>query len=96
MMKKSNPLFARAARKLREYGAKKAYVFGSYARGEEREGSDLDLIVEFSGQKSLLDAVRIQRELSDRLGVKVDLLSEEAISPYILPYVLKERRAILP
>ncbi len=93
--KKPDLLFRRAAEKLKSFGAKKAYVFGSYARGEQKEDSDLDLIVEFSGKKGLLDKVRIQQELSDFLGVRVDLLSEEAISPYILPYVLKERRVIL-
>jgi AbrB family looped-hinge helix DNA binding protein len=95
-IKRSDSLFSKAGKLLKSYGAKKAYVFGSYARGEQKEGSDLDLIVEFSGSKSLLDMVEIEDELSEYLGVKVDLLSEEAISPYIMPYVLKERKVILP
>ena len=91
-----DPIFAKAAKKLKSYGAKKAYVFGSYARGDQRKDSDLDIIVEFSGRKSLLDFVRIQQDLSDFLGVKVDLLSEDSISPYVLPYVHKEMKVILP
>ena len=96
MKKADNPIFAKAARKLKSYDAKKICVFGSYARGEQKKGSDLDLIVEFSGRKSLLDIVGMESDLSDYLGVKVDLLSEQEISPYILPHVLKEIRVIVP
>lgn len=61
-------------------------IFGSFARGESTADSDVDLLVRFSKKKSLLDLVRIERELSAVLGRKVDLLTEASISPY-----LKER-----
>jgi predicted nucleotidyltransferase len=58
-------------------------LFGSYATGEETPESDVDLIADFSDRKSLLDLVRIEREFSERLGRKVDLLTENALSPYL-------------
>jgi uncharacterized protein len=69
-------------------------VFGSFARGEEGPASDLDLIADFSTRKSLLDLVRIERELSERLGVPVDLLTERALSPYLRDRILGEARVI--
>ena len=61
-------------------------LFGSYATGEETPESDVDLIADFSDRKSLLDLVRIEREFSERLGRKVDLLTENALSPYARKY----------
>ncbi|HEX2919565.1 MAG TPA: nucleotidyltransferase family protein [Bacteroidales bacterium] len=69
---------------LEKEGAKKIAVFGSYARGEEKPESDIDILVEFSESKSLLTLVRIERELSEFLGVKVDLLTEESIVHILL------------
>jgi predicted nucleotidyltransferase len=67
-------------------------VFGSMARGEARQKSDVDLIVRFSKRKSLLALVRLERELSEALGRKVDLLTEGALSPYLRERILKEMR----
>jgi len=69
-------------------------VFGSYARGEATEASDMDLIADFSRPKSLLDIVRIEREMSSALGVRVDLLTEGAISPYIRDRIADDLRVI--
>ncbi len=69
-------------------------VFGSMARGESKKKSDIDLIVRFSKRKSLLTMVRLERELSEALGRKVDLLTEAAISPYMRERVLKELRVV--
>ena len=76
------------------HGAEKIGVFGSYARNEAREDSDLDLIVWFKEQKSLLGIIRIERELSELLGVKIDLLTEQAISPYLIDRIRKELKVI--
>ena len=65
------------------YGIAFLGVFGSYARGDQTPASDLDLLVKFTQRKSLLDMVRIEREMSDSLGLKVDLLTEKSISPYL-------------
>ena len=79
---------------LKEQGATRVAVFGSFARGEQKSGSDLDLIVEFSERKSLLELVRIERELCESFGMQVDLLTEKAISPYMIDNVKREMEVI--
>ena len=79
---------------LERYGVRKIGLFGSYARGDQRPGSDLDLLVDFTDRKSLLTLVRIERELSEHLGIKVDLLTEQAISPYLIERVKSELKVI--
>ncbi len=69
-------------------------IFGSRARGEAKKKSDIDLIVRFSKRKSLLAMVRLERELTEALGRKVDLLTEAAISPYMRERVLKEMQVV--
>jgi len=81
--------------KLSPFGPKKVAVFGSYARGENKEGSDLDLLVEFSDGITLLDIIGVEQDLSGILGVKVDLVTEGALSPYIRPYVEKDLKNIM-
>ena len=77
---------------LRRYGIKRIGLFGSYVRGEEREDSDLDLLVEFEGsaEMGLLKFVKIENFLSDILGVKVDLVEKSALKPRIGRRILKE------
>lgn len=69
-------------------------VFGSMARGEAKKKSDIDLIVRFSKRKSLLAMVRLERELTEALGRKVDLLTEASISPYMRESVLREMQVV--
>jgi hypothetical protein len=69
-------------------------VFGSMARGEATPHSDIDLLVQFSGRKSLLALVRLERQLSEALGRKVDLLTEAALSPYLRERILGELQVI--
>ncbi len=93
MMRKEE-IFEKIARILKNQGAIKIAVFGSYVRGEERPESDIDIIVEFSERKSLLELVRIERQLSEVLGIKVDLLTEKSISPYLIDAIRKEMEVI--
>jgi predicted nucleotidyltransferase len=69
-------------------------VFGSTARGEANEDSDIDLLVEFTKRKSLLALVSLEREMSAALGRNVDLLTEAAISPYLREQINRDRRVI--
>jgi len=79
---------------LQSYGARKIAIFGSHARGEGKLSSDIDVLVEFSERKSLLEFVGIERQLSGLLGVKVDLLTEKSISPYLIDRIRKEMEVI--
>lgn len=63
-------------------------------QGEEKPESDIDVLVEFAERKSLLTLVNIELELSDYLGIKVDLLTEKSISPYLIDGIKKEARVI--
>jgi len=89
-----NTIFEQIIGLLREEGATRVAIFGSYARGEEKPGSDVDVIVEFSERKSLLELVRIEREICERVGTKVELLTEKSISPYIIDRVRDEMEVI--
>jgi predicted nucleotidyltransferase len=64
---------------LQAYDPVKIGIFGSYARNEYRPDSDLDLLINLNTTISLFQLVRIERELSELLGIKVDLVSEGAI-----------------
>ena len=87
-------IIEKIAQALKEEGATKVAIFGSYARGEERADSDIDVIVEFSERKSLLELVKIERELYEALGIKVDLLTEKSISPYLIDIVKQQMEVI--
>lgn len=71
----------------KKFKIKKIRIFGSYARGEQRETSDIDLIVDFEEVPTFIELMEIQEELEKLLGVKVDLLTKESISPFIKPYI---------
>jgi predicted nucleotidyltransferase len=72
------------------HGARDVRVFGSRARGENRPNSDLDLLVTLDEHASLLDIVAIKQDLEDLLGCKVDVVTEDAISPYIREEVVRQ------
>lgn len=65
-------------------------VFGSYVRGTARQGSDLDLLVEFTQTPSLFEFVELEQRLSRLLGVTVDLVMRDALKPLIGRRILKE------
>jgi len=87
-------LFKKIVSILARYRVKKIAIFGSYARGEANPESDVDILVEFSERKSLLDLVGIEQELSEALGVKADLLTEKSISPYLIDRIKSEMKVI--
>ena len=76
---------------LRErYKVSRIGLFGSYVRGEQREQSDLDILVEFTEPVSLLDLVTLEHYLSDLLGPKVEVVPRESIRPELREAILKE------
>lgn len=66
-----------------EYPIRELGVFGSYARDEQRPESDLDILVTFDRPVTLFDLVRLENELTSRLGVDVDLVTRESLKPRI-------------
>ncbi len=77
--------------KIRSFGVKRIGVFGSFVRGEEKEDSDIDIIVEFEEEKKNFDNfINLAFYLEELLGRKVDLLTPESISQYMKPYVERE------
>ncbi len=87
--------YARVLRKhlpaLKEhYGVASLGIFGSYVRGEEQEGSDLDLLVEISRPTDLIEFGGLEIHLSDLLGVEVDLVMRRALKKHIGQRILRE------
>lgn len=72
------------------HGARNVRVFGSLARGEGDEGSDLDLLVTLGKGRSLLDLVGLKQDLEDLVHRPVDVVTEQALSPYLRERVLAE------
>lgn len=62
-------------------------VFGSYARGEENEKSDLDILIDFEKNVHLLELIGLEQELSDLLGIKVDLITLRSVNASLKPYI---------
>jgi len=85
---------ARLAELCRKHDVRVLKLFGSAARGEDTPESDVDLLVEFEGQKSLFDLIGLEVELAAFLGRKVDVLTEASISPYLRDRVLASASVI--
>jgi hypothetical protein len=80
---------------LAQHDVVRASVFGSFARGTQNEHSDFDILVEFAGEKGLLDLVALKLHLQDLLGRDVDVVTYRALHPKIKERVLKEQVALL-
>ena len=79
---------------LKKHEASRIGIFGSRARGDSNTESDLDVLVDFNTSKSLLNLVSIEQELTDAIGIKVDLLTESAISPHLIDQIRKDLKVI--
>jgi predicted nucleotidyltransferase len=76
---------------LKSFGIKKVGIFGSFVRDEQTDDSDVDLLAEFENDLKTFDNfMKAAFYLEDLLGIPVELLTEESISPYLKPYVMKE------
>jgi len=72
------------------YSVEKLEVFGSYVRSEQKKDSDLDVLITFREDPSLLTFIAIENYLSDLLGVKVDLVMKDSLKPKIGQRILRE------
>ena len=75
---------------INEYGISKAGIFGSYARNQASEGSDLDLIIDFQKEFGLIKLLNLKLLLEEKLGKKVDIIEYSCLNPDIADSVLKE------
>jgi len=80
---------------LKKHRVKKAALFGSFVRGEAKESSDIDILVDVDENISLLDFVGIKLDLEEVLGRKVDLVEYGTIKPRLRERILKEQVVIL-
>lgn len=80
---------------LKKYGVTRAGIFGSVVRGEAREDSDIDILVEIESRMSSLDFVGLKLELEEALGKPVDLGEYSEIKPIIKKQILEEEVPIL-
>lgn len=78
----------------REEGISYLALFGSHARGEDTSASDVDFIVDFSKRVSLLDLSRVALRFEDTLGVKVDLVTERSIKPFLRRSINQDKRVV--
>lgn len=76
---------------LKSEGVLRSALFGSVARGEMGEDSDVDILVDLPEGKTLLDIVDLKLKLEETLGTKVDVVTYRALSPYLKEIILKER-----
>lgn len=87
LLKQRKPeILAIAAR----YGAENLRVFGSVARGEDHEASDIDLLVDMAQGRSLYDLIGFQQEIESVLGHRTDVLTEKALNTYLRTHILRE------
>ena len=77
-----------------KHGVARVRLFGSTARGEDDATSDVDLLIQMQPGRSLLDHIAFKHDVEELLGVKVDVVSEGGISPYIREAVLREAVAV--
>ena len=66
-----------------EHGAHNVRIFGSVARGEARQGSDVDFLVDMEEGRSLLDLIELSQDMETLLQRKVDILTDNGLSPYL-------------
>lgn len=81
----------RISSELRELGVERLGLFGSFARDEQRDDSDVDILVEFApGRKNFDNFMNLNFKLEDVLQRHVEVVTRESLSPYIGPHILEE------
>ncbi|MDP8290492.1 MAG: nucleotidyltransferase family protein [Candidatus Susulua stagnicola] len=80
---------------LRDYEVKKVALFGSCVRGEMREESDIDILVDIKADISLLGFVGLKQKIEEAVGCKVDLVEYDTLKPLLREKILKEQVVLL-
>jgi predicted nucleotidyltransferase len=73
-----------------KHGASNVRLFGSVARGEDHEGSDVDFLVDMQETSSLFDLIGLQQDIEKVLGQRVDVLTPDGINRYLRDRILGE------
>jgi hypothetical protein len=79
----------------KENGVERAAIFGSFARGQATKDSDIDILVEFKGEKSLFDLGGLKAGLEDIFNKKIDLVEYQSLHPLLREEILKEQIFVL-
>lgn len=80
---------------LKEAGVTRSSVFGSYARGDEKGNSDIDILIEPPEKMSLLGLAGLKLDLEEIFGKEVDIITYNSIHPLLKKYILKDQVRIL-
>lgn len=80
---------------LLQEGVLRSSLFGSFARGDDDQDSDIDVLVELPQGKSLLDLIALEQRLEDVLGRDVDVVTYNSINPRLKQYIDKDQIQIL-
>ncbi len=77
--------------RLKLFGVRRIGLFGSFLKGQQHQGSDIDLMVEFEPSRKTFDNfIHLSLFLEELLQHKVELVTPESLSPYIGPHILRE------
>ena len=87
LIEKINPVLRRAK-------VRRAAVFGSIARGDERADSDLDILIELNPEVSLLQFINLKQQLEEASGRRVDMVEYDALKPALRQKILSEQVAL--
>ena len=75
---------------IEKHRVRKIGIFGSYVRGDQKNDSDLDILIDFDEYPGLLEFLSMENDLSQRLGIKVDLVMKSGLKPVIGERILNE------
>ena len=90
-----NPLFVQTISDyFKDKKINKSYLFGSFAKGLEKDSSDIDILVELSESIGFMKLIQYKLDLEDQLHRNVDLVTPASISPLIFPLIQKDRKLI--
>jgi uncharacterized protein len=70
-------------------------VFGSYARNDHNKDSDIDILVEFNSRLNLLEIIGLEQELSEKLGIKVDLVTTNSVNKQVKSFIERDLISLL-